>query len=231
MIIHHFVKNSLYLSSKGAYYGKNKNFTTNIYLILGERKTKNGVQAMDKEKGKQKKKKQPLIAVTVGKPKKEDSEDEKGRKHVPRGRLGYEERQMMLAITGPQPPLNFPTHLLAMSDGTFTQEYEIPAEEREAVFQKLYLFDSPPPMEKYVMDIHEGKKFKVKRFRVIREDGGNFIVSPFYPISGGTLLDWAECGDIKKDGDVVVTAHRFRQEPPTDTNEQKEPPMDTNGHE
>ena len=186
---------------------------------------------MDKEKGKQKKKKQPLIAVTVGKPKKEDSEDEKGRKHVPRGRLGYEERQMMLAITGPQPPLNFPTHLLAMSDGTFTQEYEIPAEEREAVFQKLYLFDSPPPMEKYVMDIHEGKKFKVKRFRVIREDGGNFIVSPFYPISGGTLLDWAECGDIKKDGDVVVTAHRFRQEPPTDANEQKEPPMDTNGHE
>ena len=157
---------------------------------------------MDKEKGKQKKKKQPLIAVTVGKPKKEDSEDEKGRKRVPRGRLGYEERQMMLAITGPQPPLNFPTHLLAMSE-----------------------------MEKYVMDIHEGKKFKVKRFRVIREDGGNFIVSPFYPISGGTLLDWAECGDIKKDGDVVVTAHRFRQEPPTDTNEQKEPPMDTNGHE
>ena len=231
MIIHHFVKNSLYLSSKGAYYGKNKNFTTNIYLILGERKTKNGVKAMDKEKGKQKKKKQPLIAVTVGKPKKDESEDEKGRKHVPRGRLGYEERQMMLAITGPQPPLNFPTHLLAMSDGTFTQEYEIPAEEREAVFQKLYLFDSPPPMEKYVMDIHEGKKFKVKRFRVIREDGGNFIVSPFYPISGGTLLDWAECGDIKKDGDVVVTAHRFRHEPPTDTNGQKEPPMDTNGHE
>jgi hypothetical protein len=82
-------------------------------------------------------------------------------------------------------------------------------------------------MEKYVMDIHEGKKFKVKRFRVIREDGGNFIVSPFYPISGGTLLDWAECGDIKKDGDVVVTAHRFRQEPP----KEEEPPMDTNGHE
>ena len=143
---------------------------------------------MDKEKGKQKKKKQPLIAVTVGKPKKEEAEDEKGRKRVPRGRLGYEERQMMLAITGPQPPLNYPTHLLAMSDGTFTQEYEIP---------------------------------------VIREDGGNFIVSPFYPISGGTLLDWAECGDIKKDGDVVVTAHRFRQEPP----KEEEPPMDTNGHE
>ena len=50
MIIHHFVKNSLYLSSKVAYYGKNKNFTTNIYLILGERKTKNGVQAWKKEK-------------------------------------------------------------------------------------------------------------------------------------------------------------------------------------
>ena len=183
---------------------------------------------MAKDKGKQKKKKLPLIAVTVGK---HPEEKKKGAKKGTISQLGREERQMMLTVTGPQEPLDYPTHLLAMSDGTFTQEYEIPAEEREAVFQKLYLFDSPPPMEKYVMDIHEGKKFKVKRFRVIREDGGNFIVSPFYPISGGTLLDWAECGDIKKDGDVVVTAHRFRQEPPTDTNEQKEPPMDTNGHE
>ena len=50
MIIHHFVKNSLYLSSKGAYYGKIKNFTTNIYLILGERKTKMECKPWKKEK-------------------------------------------------------------------------------------------------------------------------------------------------------------------------------------
>ena len=180
---------------------------------------------MENGKGKQKKKKQPLIAVTVGKNKKDDGKT--GGKAVARGRLGYEERQMMLAVTGPQPPLNYPTHLLAMSDGTFTKEYEIPAEEREEVFRQLYLFDTPPSMDTVMTDIHEGKKFKVKRFRVIREDGGNFIVSPYYPISGGTLLDWAECGHVKQDGDVVVTANRFRQEPP----KEEKPPMDTNEHE
>jgi hypothetical protein len=190
---------------------------------------------MDKEKGKQKKKKTPLVAVTVGR----DPEEEKtkGQKKVICGPLGFEERQMMLAVTGPQDPLDYPLHLLAMSDGTFTKEYEIPEAEREEVFRKLYLFDSPPPMDTEMMDIHEGKKFKVKDFRVIREDGGNFIVSPYYPASGGTLLDWLDGGTVQHDGDVVVAAHRFRQEPPKeeeppmDTNGQKEPPMDTNEHE
>ena len=183
---------------------------------------------MEKGKGKQKKKKQPLIAVTVSHPKSDD-DAKKGEKRVAHGRLGYEERQMMLAITGPQKPLNYPTHLLSMSDGTFTKEYEIPEEDREEVFQRLYLFDTPPSMDTLMLDIHEGKKFKVRDFRVIREDGGNFIVSPYYPISGGTLLDWAESGAVKDDSDVVVTTNRFRQEPPIDTKE--EPPIDTNGHE
>ncbi|MBO7533902.1 MAG: hypothetical protein J6T46_07925 [Victivallales bacterium] len=188
---------------------------------------------MAKDKGKQKKKKLPLIAVTVGKHR---EEKKKGAKKGTISQLGREERQMMLTVTGPQEPLDYPTHLLALSDGTFTKEYEIPEEDREKVFRKLYLFDSPPPMDTDMMDIHEGKKFKVRDFRVIREDGGNFIVSPFYPVSGGTLLDWVQCNAVQHDGDVVVTAQRFRQEPPKeeppmDTNGQKEPPMDTNGHE
>ena len=186
---------------------------------------------MENEKGKQKKKKQPLIAVTVGKHREEEEsqgEKKKRRQKQIGGRhLGYEERMMMLTVTGPQRPLKYPTHLLAMSDGTFTKEYEIPEEDREEVFQQLYLFDNPPSMDTIMLDIHEGKKFKVKDFRVIREDGGNFIVSPFYPISGGTLLDWAQSGSVKHDSDVVVTANRFRQEPP----KEEEPPMDTNEHQ
>ena len=181
---------------------------------------------MAKEKGKQKKKTSPLIAVTVGKhPDEKKTDGKKGSI----SQLGREERQMMLTVTGPQDPLDYPTHLLALADGTFTKEYEIPEEDREEVFRKLYLFDSPPPMDTEMMDIHEGKKFKVKEFRVIREDGGNFIVSPFYPSSGGTLLDWVQGGTVQKDDDVVVTANRFRQELPIDTKE--EPPIDTNGHE
>ncbi|MBO4527448.1 MAG: hypothetical protein IKS92_08620 [Victivallales bacterium] len=178
---------------------------------------------MAKDKGKQKKKKSPLIAVTVGK---HHDEKKKGGKKGSISQLGREERQMMLTVTGPQEPLDYPTHLLALSDGTFTKEYEIPEEDREKVFRKLYLFDSPPSMDTDMMDIHEGKKFKVKDFRVIREDGGNFIVSPFYPASGGTLLDWVQCSAVQKDESVVVVANVFRKEPPKDTKE--EPSKDTN---
>ena len=178
---------------------------------------------MEKDRRKQKKKIKPLIAFTVGrKPKEEGTENDGGGKI---SQLGREERKMMLSVTGPQPPLDYPMHLLQMSDGTFTQEYEIPEEEREAVFRKLYLFENPPAMDETILDIHENKRFKASEFRVIREGEGNFIVSPFYPISGGTLLDWVSNGDVKQDDDVVVTAHRFRQEPP----KEEEPPMDTNG--
>jgi hypothetical protein len=176
---------------------------------------------MAKDKGKQKKKKSPLIAVTVGN---HPEEKKKGQKKVAIGQLGQEERQMMLAVTGPQKPLDYPTHLLALSDGTFTKEYEIPEEDREEVFRKLYLFDSPPPMDTEMMDIHEGKKFKVRDFRVIREDGGNFIVSPFYPVSGGTLLDWVQCNAVQKDDSVVVVANVFRS--PTTKEDKVDPDSD-----
>ena len=176
---------------------------------------------MAKDKGKQKKKKSPLIAVTVGKHSDEKKTD--GKKGTI-SQLGREERQMMLSVTGPQKPLDYPMHLLALSDGTFTKEYEIPEEDREEVFRKLYLFDSPPSMDTDMMDIHEGKKFKVKDFRVIWEDGGNFIVSPFYPASGGTLLDWVQCNAVQKDDSVVVVANVFRS--PTTKEDKIDPDSD-----
>ena len=39
-------------------------------------------------------------------------------------------------------------------------------------------------------DIHADKKFMVKEFRVTWEHGMNYLVSPYYPESGGTVIDW-----------------------------------------
>lgn len=39
-------------------------------------------------------------------------------------------------------------------------------------------------------DIHEGKKFVVKDFMVTREGEANFLVSPYYFESGGSVIDW-----------------------------------------
>ena len=41
-------------------------------------------------------------------------------------------------------------------------------------------------------DLHSGKKFLIKDFRVTWEHGMNYLVSPFYPESGGTVIDWMD---------------------------------------
>ena len=158
---------------------------------------------MDSEKGKQKKKKKVIVAMTVKQVKKPDVQGEQ-QEGKTESKLGYDERQMILTITGPQPELPYPKHVLQMSDGTFTQEYDIPEELREAVFQELYLFDKIPSMDTIMLDIHEDKTFKVSEFRVIREGEGNFIVSPYYPISGGTLLDWIPAARLAENSEGIV---------------------------
>jgi hypothetical protein len=47
-----------------------------------------------------------------------------------------------------------------------------------------------PSLEDEMTDIHEDKRFKVKEFCVTREGKSNVLVSPYYFISGGTVIDW-----------------------------------------
>jgi hypothetical protein len=41
-------------------------------------------------------------------------------------------------------------------------------------------------------DIHADKYFVVREFRVTWEHGMNWLVSPYYPECGGTVIDWVE---------------------------------------
>jgi hypothetical protein len=68
--------------------------------------------------------------------------------------------------------------------------YEIPADQKLAVIEKLYPFRPRPGLEDIVEDIHAGKTFKVKDFMVTREDGMNVLASPYYLEHGGTVIDW-----------------------------------------
>ena len=43
-----------------------------------------------------------------------------------------------------------------------------------------------------MLDIHENKTFVVRDFRVLRWKERNLLVSPFYPQSGGMVVDWVE---------------------------------------
>jgi len=88
-----------------------------------------------------------------------------------------------------QPMLPYPTKPLMIND-VMIEEYIIPEEEKAAVLQKLYIFDPVPSLDEERFDLHSGRKFKVRDFRVTREDGHNFLVSPYYEEGGGTVIDW-----------------------------------------
>jgi len=85
--------------------------------------------------------------------------------------------------------LPYPTRPLKVLGGTI-EEYIIPEDKKQEVLNQLYLFDPVPALDEQRFDLHEGKLFTVRDFRVVREDGKNFLVSPYYPSSGGSVIDW-----------------------------------------
>jgi hypothetical protein len=89
-------------------------------------------------------------------------------------------------------PLPYPTRPLYFPDGTSVEEFIIPDEDKEIVLEQLYPFSPVPKLTDVMEDLHCGKKFMVRDFRVTREHGMNYLVSPYYPESGGTVIDWVD---------------------------------------
>ena len=92
--------------------------------------------------------------------------------------------------------LPYPTRPLRVQGAT-VEEYIIPDEKKGEVLEKMYIFRPIPSLDEELYDLHEEKKVRVRDFRVTREGGHNFLVSPYYPSSGGTVIDWmpADEGD------------------------------------
>ena len=85
--------------------------------------------------------------------------------------------------------LPFPTRRVRSGDREI-EEYVIPEASKAEVLRDLYPFEPVPALDEERYDLHEGKKFVVKDFRVTRENGMNFLVSPYYLQSGGSVIDW-----------------------------------------
>jgi len=88
--------------------------------------------------------------------------------------------------------LPYQTRPLFFSDGASVDEFIIPDEDRELVLEQLYPFSPIPKLTDVVYDLHADKTFVVKDFRVTWEHGMNYLVSPYYPESGGTVIDWVD---------------------------------------
>lgn len=101
--------------------------------------------------------------------------------------------------------LPFPTRPLQVCNEV-VEEYIIPDDKKQEVLEQLYFFDPVPALDEVLYDLHEGKTFVVRDFRVTWERGQNWLVSPYYPSSGGTVIDWlpadaAEANAEDEDGE------------------------------
>jgi hypothetical protein len=88
--------------------------------------------------------------------------------------------------------LPYPTRPLYFSDGSSVDEFIIPEEDREIILGQLYPFSPVPKLTDVVYDLHADKTFVVREYRVTWEHGMNYLVSPYYPESGGTVIDWVD---------------------------------------
>lgn len=101
--------------------------------------------------------------------------------------------------------LPYQTRPLFFPNGTSVEEFIIPDEDRELVLEQLYPFSPIPKLTDVLYDLHADKTFVVKDFRVTWEQGMNYLVSPYYPESGATVIDWVDedwaSGDDEDDFD------------------------------
>ncbi len=88
--------------------------------------------------------------------------------------------------------LPYPTQPLVLANGTSVEEFIIPAKDKGAVLEQLYPFSPIPKLTDVLYDLHADKTFIVRDFRVTWEHATNYLVSPYYPESGGTVSDWAD---------------------------------------
>jgi hypothetical protein len=98
--------------------------------------------------------------------------------------------------------LPFPTEPLDCGNRV-VEEYVIPDDQRQWVLEALFLGEPVPSLDDVLYDLHEGKTFIVRQYRVTWEDGRNWLLSPYYPSSGGSVIDWmpADWADEEGDGD------------------------------
>jgi len=88
--------------------------------------------------------------------------------------------------------LPYATKPLIFPNGDIVEEFIIPDEDRELVLEQLYPFSPVPKLTDEVYDLHADRTFVIKDFRVTWEHGMNYLVSPYYPESGGTVIDWVD---------------------------------------
>ena len=146
-------------------------------------------------------KKKPVtfqIQTTVIKPSASAEQDE-----APRTRpevMSIGEKQMLCMMVDAAPELPYPLKPLKMAYGPDEEVYDIPEDAKPGILDDLYPFCPCPAPDSEVFDLHEQRLFKFRDAQVIRHNGRNLVVSPFYAHSGGMVVDFLppECAEAEE---------------------------------
>jgi hypothetical protein len=129
--------------------------------------------------------------------------------------MSLQEKAICLALTGRKPELPYQLKEVECDDGTVQRIYQIPDADKSRVLSDLFPMSDGPDIDDTIFDLHERKTFKVRDFLVIRWREGNLLASPYFPRSGGMLVDWITPEQAKAQGtaitlDVKVTKPRSK---------------------
>jgi len=107
-----------------------------------------------------------------------------------------QEKEMIAQIQDQAEPLPFKLKRVKTEyNGEVVMEdliYVIPDDKKQEVLEQLWPFTPTPKLDDVFFDIHEGKCFTLREFKVIRWNKRNIIVSPFYTSQGGTVIDFVD---------------------------------------
>ena len=138
-----------------------------------------------------------------------DSSPETGnpRQHSNREMSGPE-KEMLCMIVKESEPLPYPLKPLKMAYGADEEVYDIPDEDKATVFPEVWPFHGCPALDDLRLDLHDQRLFKFREAQVIRYNGRNLIVSPYYARSGGMAVDFlpAECAESEDNTTCIQTA-------------------------
>lgn len=128
--------------------------------------------------------------------------------------MSLPEKQLLSLIVNPTPPLSYPVKKMALPGGSYEVEYVVPNKDKDALIKELNPLKNRLSANSTRFCLHQQKTFKLRKCRVIRYNGRNLLVSPWYDQTGGTLLDWVapyraskdESTPCKEPGKSVIVA-------------------------
>lgn len=128
--------------------------------------------------------------------------------------VSVSEKTIISQITPEMPLLDYPIKMLKMANGTTEMVYVIPKKDKAKLLEELYPFSPAPAIDEKRFDIHEQKVFDVKDFIVVRTRNRNMLASPYFPHSGGMMIDWflldSDSIDIKDSEGALVVTNRIK---------------------